>query len=342
MDRREFLSAAGVAASASVLGVSGTAHAEEAAKAPEGATVIRMATLAPAGSAWMKVFDAWNNSLKEKTKGAVAFHFFSGGAAGDERDAVRKMRAGQIDAAALTTSGLGQIAKSCLVLQAPGVCHSYARIDKVREKLAGDFEADFDKEGFKLLGWGDAGQGRVFSNKPIVTPADMQGTNMWAWKDDPTWQAVLKAAKVPGVELGLPEVYPMLRTGRINAFPGTSIAAVAFQWYTKAQYVTKEPRGVVIGAIVMRKDKFNALPPAAQQILAETGKSAQRALTIAIRRDDDKAYEAILGKGVKAVSLAGSMKAWDETLKAARLALVGPIYTAERLKQVEDIAATAG
>lgn len=337
MHRRDFLSAAAAVASASTLGI-GDAVAAEPAK-----NVLRMATLAPKGSAWMRVFEAWNNSLKEKTKGELQIHFYSGGAAGDERDVVRKMRAGQIDAAAVTTVGLGQIVRRCLVLQAPGVCHTYARIDAVRAKLRGEFEQQFDGAGFKFLGWGDAGQGRVFSQVPLQTPADMQQTKMWAWGEDPTWQSVLKAAGVTsGKSLGLPEVYPSLLTGTINAFPGTSIAAVAFQWFTQAKFVTQEPRGIVIGAIVLKKEKFASLPPAHQEALVETGKSAEKALTAAIRREDDNAFKAIVDKGVKPVSLAGKMKDWDDVLKKARLSLVGGVYDAELLKRVEDTAATAG
>ena len=210
MHRRDFLTAACALSAASTFGIVDTARADGSA----GKTVLRVATLAPKGSSWMRVFGAWNNTLKERTQGKLGFHFYPGGAAGDERDVVRKMRAGQIDAAAVTTVGLGQIVRSVLVLQAPGVCHSYRRIDAVRRKLAAEFDREFDRAGYKLLGWGDAGQGRLFSNRPILTPEDMRQTRIWRWRDDPTWQAVLDAAGANGVALGLPEVYPALRAGK--------------------------------------------------------------------------------------------------------------------------------
>jgi len=127
-----------------------------------GTTTIRMASLAPAGSSWDKVFRAWGNTLSEQTGGAVTFQFFPGGVAGDERDYIRKMKLGQIDAAGLTSVGLGQIARSISVLQMPSIIHNYKQLNYVREKLAGEFEGMFEKEGYKLLGWGDAGFGRIF------------------------------------------------------------------------------------------------------------------------------------------------------------------------------------
>lgn len=337
MQRREFLVGGAAVVSASALGAQ-RAFAE-AAPAP---VVLRVATLAPKGSAWMRVFDAWNNSLEKETAGKLKFHFYPGGAAGDERDAVRKMRAGQMDAAVITTMGLGQIVRSALVLQAPGLFDSYARIDAVRTKLAPEFEKQFDGAGFKLLGWGDAGQARVFSNQPIVAPDDLKKTRMWSWRDDPTWQAVLSAAGVEGVALGLPEVYPALRTNRINAFPGTAIAAVAFQWYTKASHVTREPNGIVIGATVIKKEKFDGLDAGLKAALVKTSETAHRALAQVIRKDDDRALEAILKRGVKAVSLAPNADKWKGLLKQARESLVGKLYPRELLKRVEDIAAHAG
>jgi len=335
MDRREFLTAAGAVVAGTTLGLPSEAKAEEA-------TVLRIGTLAPNGSSWMRVFNAWNNTLSQKTGGKLKLHFFAGGAAGDERDAVRKMRAGQLDGAAVTTVGLGQIVRSSLVLQAPGVCHTYKRIDAVRTQLGAEFEKQFDGAGFKLIGWGDAGQGRVFSNRAVETPADMKQTRMWTWRDDPTWQSVLEASGVNGVALGLPEVYPALRTNRIDAFPGTSIAAVAFQWYTKAAFVTQEPRGIVVGATVISKAKVDALPADLKAALLETGKQAHTALQAAIRKDDERAYQAIVAKGVKPVSLAGKEAAWDTVLKQARQSLIGKLYPAEMLAKVEKVAASAG
>jgi TRAP-type C4-dicarboxylate transport system substrate-binding protein len=310
MQRRKFLKAASVVASVSAVGILGTA---KIARAEE--HVLRIGTLAPKGSSWMRVFDAWNNTLQEKTGKRLKLHFYSGGAAGDERDAVRKAKAGQLDGALVTTMGLGQIVRSVLVLQAPGVCNTYKQIDAVRAQMASELESQFLSANFKPLGWGDAGQGRVFSNEQIAKPEDMRRTRMWSWKDDPTWQAVLEAAQVNGVSLGLPEVYPALRTDRIDAFPSTAIAAVAFQWYTKAAFVTKEPRNIVIGATVIRKDKYDALPDDLKQILTITGQDAHKALQASIRRDDEKAMTAILGKGVQPISTASNANQWNDVIK---------------------------
>lgn len=330
MRRRDFLAAIpAIAATPAIL---------RAQSAPADAITLRVATLAPNGSAWMRVLNAWNNSLKQRTSNRLQFRFYAGGAAGDERDAVRKMRVGQMDGAVITTVGLAQIVRPVLVLQAPGVCTSYAKLDAVRSQLAAEFEREFDTAGYKLMGWGDAGVGRVFANRPIIGPSDMRQTRMWSWRDDPLWQAVLSAAGVTGVELGLPEVYPALQTNRIDAFPGTALAAIAFQWNTKATHVTGGTHDVVIGATVLKKEKFDALAPDLKAALVETSTQAHQALAARIRRDDEAALRTILSRGVTQDNTTPQQAAWEQVFRQARTSLAGRLYSAELLARVETIA----
>jgi TRAP-type C4-dicarboxylate transport system substrate-binding protein len=70
-------------------------------KAEEGYT-FRIASLVPEGSSWMKILNAWNKTLKERTDGRLKLRFYPGGSQGDERDFVRKMRVGQLDGGVVT------------------------------------------------------------------------------------------------------------------------------------------------------------------------------------------------------------------------------------------------
>ena len=113
----------------------------------EPAVELRLATLAPSGSSWMKVFNAWNLTIKEQTDNTLKLRFYDGGSQGDERDFVRKIRAGQLDGAALTTTGLGILVRQVLVLSAPGVIEDYEQLDSVRAELGGRFQKMFDDRG---------------------------------------------------------------------------------------------------------------------------------------------------------------------------------------------------
>jgi TRAP-type C4-dicarboxylate transport system substrate-binding protein len=166
----------------------GVSRSVKAAEAVE----LRFATLAPSGSSWMKVFNAWNLTIKKETNDTLKLRFYPGGSQGDERDFVRKMRAGQVDGAALTTTGLGQLVRPILVLSVPGVLEEYEQLDNVRTELNDRFEKMFNEEGYTFLGWGDAGKTRLFSTEKIERPSDIKKHRPWAWKDDLIFPEFLK------------------------------------------------------------------------------------------------------------------------------------------------------
>lgn len=317
-----------------VLGALGIPGGVARSASTENTTELRIATLAPSGSSWMQVFNAWNQTIEKQTNDTLRLRFYAGGSQGDERDFVRKMRAGQMDGAALTTTGLGQLVRSVLVLSVPGVLQEYDELDRVRAKLGPRFEQMFEEAGYKLLGWGDVGKTRLFSKERIERPSDLKSHRPWAWKDDLIFTEFLKVVGANPVRLGVPEVYPALQTGMVDTLPASALAAVSLQWYTQLKYVAAKNSGIIVGAAIIRKDKFDSLTDEQQQVLVETGARAHVALNKVIRRDDDKAYEAILERGITAVSTSAYEAEWAEVGKQVRQRLAGRLYPEGLLEEV--------
>jgi len=308
-------------------GVSRSAMAEQAVE-------LRLATLAPSGSSWMKVFNAWNLTIKKETNNTVKLRFYDGGSQGDERDFVRKMRAGQMDGAALTTTGLGQLVRSILVLSVPGVLEEYQQLDNVRAELNERFEKMFDDEGYTLLGWGDVGKTRLFSTEKIERPSDIKKLRPWVWKDDLIFAEFLKVVGANPIRLGVPEVYPALQTGMVDTLPTSALAAVSLQWFTRLKYISQSNSGIIVGATIIRKDKFEALTEDQQKVLIDTGIRAHKALNRSIRRDDDKSYATVLKRGLTAVDTSEHEAEWQEAGKQVRERLAGRVYPKSLLDAV--------
>lgn len=297
---------------------------------------LRIATLAPRGSSWMRIFDAWNASVKKETNGKLNLRFYPGGVAGDERDFVRKMRAGQMDGAAVTSTGLGLVVRPVLVLAVPGMFDSYRQLDKVRNMLSADLEKQFLANGYKLLGWGDVGQARLFSSaRPIRKPSDLKKVRPWAWRDDVIFTEVLKVVGANPIRLGVPEVYPALQTGMVDTVPASAIAAVSLQWYTRLKYVTKQDTSTIIGATILKKDKYQELPDDIRAAFDKTSVKAHKALRSVIRRDDKRAYKTVLKRGLKEVDAESQRPAWEKVAKKVRNNLKGRLYPASLLKKVQ-------
>src|SRR5512140_738636 len=72
-------------------------------------TTLKVGTLAPGDSPWGQVFKIWKKAVEERSGNNLQLQFFWNGTQGDESAMVGKMRTGQLDGAALTAIGLGQI-----------------------------------------------------------------------------------------------------------------------------------------------------------------------------------------------------------------------------------------
>ena len=301
-------------------------------------TEIRIATLAPNGSSWMKVFNAWNASVKKQTKGTLKLRFYAGGSQGDERDFVRKMRAGQVDGASITTLGLSQLVRPVLVLTVPGVFTEYEELDKVRDALSERFEAMFAKEGYKVLSWGDVGKTRLFSTERVERPSQLKQRRPWAWKDDVIFTEVLKVVGANAVRLGMPEVYPGLQTRMIDTVPASALAALSMQWFTRLKYVSKRNSGIIVGATVIRQDKFDALSDEHQKVILDTSARVEKALQKSIRRDDANAYDSMLKRGLVAVDTTPYDEEWKDVSRQVRERLAGRVYPKSLLEAVTEAA----
>ncbi len=321
-----------VLASACLL-VGGTPSADA-----DGKTVIRYATLAPSGSTFGKILKAWSRSLEKETEGRVELRYYSGGSQGDERDFIRKMRAGQMDAAGVTSTGLGIIVRPVLVLSSPGLIETYDELERVRDKMTPRFNEMFREAGFELLGWADAGKGRIMSTMPILRPSDLKKARPWVWKDDPIFAEFLKVVGANGVRLGVPEVYAALQTKMVDVVPNSAIGAVALQWYTKLKYMSKDSFGIVMGASIIKKEKFDQLSPEDQAVLRSTAARAAAALDRVVRRDDEAAYQVLIKRGIEALDTGPYRAEWEEAARQTRERLVGRIFSRSLLEEAEAAA----
>jgi TRAP-type C4-dicarboxylate transport system substrate-binding protein len=292
----------------------------------EDSYTLRVASLAPAGSSWMKILHAWNKTLQEKTDGRLKMRFYPGGSQGDERDFVRKMRVGQLDAAVMTMTGISMVVRAMIVLVLPGFLDTYEELDRVRGKMAPQFEAMFDKEGFKLVGWGDAGLNRLFSAKPFRSPSDLKSLRPWVWKDELVFVELYDVIGANAIRLGVPEVYPALQTRMIDMVSSSALTAVALQWYTRVKYMTGWNSAIIAGGTMMRKDKFDELPADLKEVFESTAARAHELVNKTIRKDDEEAYRIVVKKGIQVVDAGDSMADWNAAYEQVRKNFTGRLF----------------
>jgi TRAP-type C4-dicarboxylate transport system substrate-binding protein len=238
------------------------------------------------------------------------------------------MRVGQLDGGVVTMSGMSLLVRPMVILVLPDFLDTYEELDRVRLKMSKDFEKMFEDEGFMMVAWGDAGKTRLFSKKKIERPSDIKSMRPWMWKDDLIFIEFYDVIGASAVRLGVPEVYPGLQTNMIDVVTSSALTAVALQWYT-----------IIAGGMVMRKEKIDGLPPDLKEAFLRTSKRVETLLNKSIRRDDRKAYDVVIKKGIVATDTSKYKAEWDAAAKQVRDRMTGRVFSKTLLQAVEAAAA---
>jgi len=316
----------GVAAAAAVLiGAAGAAQAEE----------WRIATLAPDGSAWMKILGRGAEELSKATTGRVSIKYYPGGVQGDEKDVVAKMQLGQLDGGAFTTIGLSMVDESIRVIELPMLFKNVEEMDYVRKKMWPTFQARFEKKGYRLGEPGDVGFLYFYSANPIKSIEDLTRAKVWLWGEDKIVKAMFRKMGVNGVPMGVPDVLPALNTGRINACYASPLAAVALQWYTKVKYSTSMPMAYGIGSTIVRKAVWEKMSAEDKVVADKVFRIQAQKLRKVVRQDNERAFKAVTRAGVKVIETPATMVAeFEKRSQEVWQEMAGKIYSKEDLALV--------
>jgi len=99
------------------------------------ALTLKLATLAPDGTQWMKSMRAGAEEVVQRTEGRVELRFYPGGVMGNDQSVIRKIRAGQLQGGALSASGLGSIYPDFQAYSMPLLFDDYREVDLVRPQI---------------------------------------------------------------------------------------------------------------------------------------------------------------------------------------------------------------
>jgi TRAP-type C4-dicarboxylate transport system substrate-binding protein len=299
---------------------------------------LRMATLAPEASGAGQIFRVFDQSVRKRTGDRIKMHLYAGGVAGDERDVLRKIQLGQLEGAAVTSIGLGQVVRSVLVLQMPGLFDNRAQVDKVRDELAGEFAKQFQAAGYELLAWGDVGDRRIFSKKPVLRPNDYKSLRPWVWREDPISNELMQVIGANGVLMGLPEVFAALQTGMVDTITASAVSALGLQWFRFVQHMSKSTGEPIVGACVVSKKWMDALPPDVREGLRETTVAFAADLKVRIKAEDEKSAEALKKRGIKEFDMMAQRSEWEPVLTKLATKMIGKLYSKDLFTRVYTVA----
>jgi TRAP-type C4-dicarboxylate transport system substrate-binding protein len=262
------------------------------------AQVIKLATLVPEGSVWDKGLREMGAEWSTATQNRVTLRVYPGGVAGDEPDVVRKMRIGQLQAAAVTTAGLANIDHAFELFKIPMFFDSYPELDAVLDKMTPLLKQRLEAKGFVLLNWGHGGWLYFFSKNPVVTVDDLKKSKMFWLSGDDAMVQRWKAQGFQPVPLSAVDILSGLQTGMIDAYPTTPLIALSLQWYKSTPYMSSVGLDPLVGGLVMTKAAWNKLTPADRAAVSAACSKAEKRLKADVPRQDTTAVAEMRKRGL--------------------------------------------
>jgi TRAP-type C4-dicarboxylate transport system substrate-binding protein len=271
------------------------------AGAPAHGVTLKIATISPDGTSWMKIMRKGAAEVKTRTEGRVKIRFYPGGVMGNDKSVLRKMRIGQLHGGAITGGALGEAYKDIRLYGIPLLFRSYAEVDYVRERMDKTLLDGLKQAGFVSFGLGDGGFAYLFADKPLRRIDQLKAQKVWAPEGDPISRTIYQAFGISPIQLPLTDVLTGLQTGLVNTVATSPIAAIALQWHTRVKYITDFPLVYLFGTLVIRDKALERLSPADRDVLTEVMERSFRQINAQNRKDDEGAMRALANQGIKSV-----------------------------------------
>ncbi|NNM14396.1 MAG: TRAP transporter substrate-binding protein DctP, partial [Gammaproteobacteria bacterium] len=233
------------------------------------AAQLKLATVAPEGSAWMNAMRAGADEIKQRTDGRVSVKFYGGGVMGNEASVTRKIRIGQLHGGAFTTGGISRIYPDFGIYSLPFLFESAEEAAYVRQHMDSVLIQGLEESGFIGFGLAQGGFGKLMSADKMRTLDDLKGKKLWVPEDDDMSFEVMRELGLSPVKLPLTDVLTGLQTQLLEIVGTSAIGAIALQWHTKIKYVLDQPLVYIYGTLVIDKRFFSKLDAADQVIVKE-------------------------------------------------------------------------
>jgi len=264
-------------------------------------TTLKIATVTPEGSQWMKDMRASAVEIKEKTEGRVIIKYYGGGSMGTDSQVLKRISIGALHGGVFTPSALMEKYGDIGLYGLPMVFENDEEANFVRSRLDSKIAAGLEEAGFVSFGFVATGFALIMSNEPVGELDDMKGKRVWVPEGDGISKATMEALSVTPIPLPLTDVYTALQTGALDIIAMSSVGAVILQYHTKVKYVTDVPLVYTFGFMAVSKKAFDKISTDDQLIVREILSELYARYDVLNVEDDREAKQALFNAGLERV-----------------------------------------
>ena len=270
---------------------------------PLQAATLKIATITPEGSQWMKDMRAGAAEIKERTEGRVLIKYYGGGVMGNDQKVLSRIRIGSLQGGAFTPTALVKQYSGLNLYGLPMVFDSIEEASYVRSRMDSRLSAGLEEAGFVNFGFAAGGFALLMSNTKISKFEDLKGKKVWIPEGDIISRQAMEKLSLTPVTLPLTDVLTGLQTGLIDIVGMSPIGALVLQWHTKIKYISDLPLLYTLGFTAVDKKAFYKLSEEDQVIVREVMERMYRNFDKANTVDNLGARDAMLNTGIETVSL---------------------------------------
>ncbi|MEJ8566592.1 TRAP transporter substrate-binding protein DctP [Elongatibacter sediminis] len=279
------------------------------------AQTLKIATIAPEGSAWMNDMRAGGDEIAERTAGRVSLKFYGGGVQGNDRQVQRKMRTGQLHGGAFTSGSMNKFQRDADIYALPLLFHSLDEVRFVREELDAELRERLAQAGYVTFGFAGAGFAYMMANQPMRSLADLDGQKVWTPEGDAFAFAALRSLGVAPVSMPVTDVMTGLQTDLLDSVAVPPVGAIVLQWHTRLKYITDLPISYTYAGIMLERRAFERLQENDQAVVREVLEGIYRRFDESGTADNRQALQALLDSGLELVEPEpDEVRSWRENV----------------------------
>ena len=275
--------------------------------------IIKLATVAPEGTEYYNLLFEMGQRWQQETNGQVQLRIYPNGVVGGERDTIRKMRVGQIQASAMSSIGLAELTDQIQAFTLPMGFKTYDEVDKVKDVMFDDISEGLSQSGFKLLFLVDIGWVYWFSGKEISVPQDLKDAKIYTTAGDYVTVELFRKFGFNAVPVSETDILTSLQTGMINSMQTVPILSLSSGWSALMPNMLDLKWGAFVGAVIVDERVWRKIKPEYQKIMMDIAQDIGKKYQQTGRETEKKAIEAMKSYGMNIITPTDEeIKIWDE------------------------------
>jgi TRAP-type transport system periplasmic protein len=248
---------------------------------------LRIASVAPEGTAWAREMRAFGREVAAATHDEVQVKWYFSGIAGDELQSHARVRREQLDGVISGGMLCQRLAPSMRAAHMAGEFRDQDEVAYVIGRMKPILDREFAKEGYVNVVEAGLGFSIFFSRAPVRTMADLRTQRSWLWSLDEVMRTQLVAMGVNIVPLPVETSARAYDEHRVDAFIAMPMAALAFQWSAQTRYVIDLRVGYLTACLLISHKAWDALGHEEQQQITSAAAKLQQRIESGARESND-------------------------------------------------------